>query len=97
MFPGFPVELTLDVLSYLQIQTISRLVSVSRGWSKFLDENQESVYHNVALLHAYVSSKGLSLEDAISQHHNQAFDNVAGWKEFCSSGVTCHWTLFLTS
>jgi len=80
-----PTELSLSVLSYLPLQTLCSLPTLSRQWLDFCSENQLTIFHNAAILHGYIQPKTLQLEDALSAYEGTPWDGATDWKDFCKS------------
>jgi hypothetical protein len=60
MLHKIPPELTLLILSYLPLSTLSTLQRVSREWKDFIDKNESAVYLNAVYLNRWLDS---DLED----------------------------------
>jgi F-box-like len=86
MLDILPVELSLSVLSYLPLQTLSSLPALSRQWFDFISANQSTIFRNAAILHGYAHPGTLLLEDALSAHKGSPWDGTTDWKDFCKSG-----------
>ncbi len=85
MLQKYPVEITLNILSYISIQGLASFPLISSDWNDFFIVNESSLYHSAALLHGFISSEDVSLVEAKSAYAHRAMANVTGWKEFCLS------------
>ena len=83
MLHVLPVELSLAVLSYLPLQTLCPLLSLSRKWFDFCSQNQSTIFRNAATLHGYTDSGTHLLEDALSEHKGSPWEGATDWKDFC--------------
>ena len=83
MLHTLPVELSLAVLSYLPLQTLCALPSLSRKWSDFFSQNQSTIFRNAAVLHGYTHPETYLLEDALSRHKGSPWEGATDWKDFC--------------
>jgi hypothetical protein len=83
MLHVLPVELSLAVLSYLPLQTLCPLPSLSRKWFNFFSENQFAIFRNAATLHGYTHPGIYLLEDALSKHKGSPWEGATDWKDFC--------------
>lgn len=88
MLEHFPVEISTDILSYSRIQSFYSFHLVSRHWATFFQVNESTLYHNAAFQHGFISSKGLSFEDAIGEPQNENLDSPSSWKSFCELPYT---------
>lgn len=80
-----PIELSLSVLSYLPLQTLSSLPALSRQWFDFISANQSTIFHSAAVLHGYAQPGTVLLEDALSAYNGSPWDGAADWKDLCRS------------
>jgi len=78
-----PIELSLSVLSYLPLPTLCSLPTLSRQWFNLFSANQSTIFHNAAVLHGYIQSEIISLDDALSAYKGSPWDGTADWKDFC--------------
>ena len=83
MLHVLPVELSFDVLSYLSLQTLCPLPTLSREWFNFFSHNQSTIFRNAAIFHGYTHPGTYLLEDALSQHKGSPWEGVTDWKDFC--------------
>jgi|SRR6266566_1253496 len=83
MLHVLPVELSLAVLSYLSLQTLFPLPSLSREWFNFFFQNQSTIFRNAAILHGYTHPGSYLLEDALSEHKGSPWEGATDWKDFC--------------
>lgn len=85
MLHSLPVEIALQVVSYLPIQTLHRIAQVSRAWHDLIAVNECTVYRNAAILHRLVQDE--NCDDSTSQASHQA----TNWKSFCSREFQIEW------
>ncbi|EPT00475.1 hypothetical protein FOMPIDRAFT_1163203, partial [Fomitopsis schrenkii] len=65
---GLPAEICLRLTRYLTIQSIRSLKLSSRYLNEVISSNEWTVYHDAALIHAYVVDDQLSLSEAKIQN-----------------------------
>ncbi|KAI6102623.1 hypothetical protein EDD17DRAFT_695695 [Pisolithus thermaeus] len=80
-----PVEVALQVVSYLPIQTLHRIVQVSRAWFDLIDANESTVYRNAAVLHCLVRDE--NCDNLVSK----ASRPETNWKSFCRREFQIEW------
>ncbi|KAG6852750.1 hypothetical protein C0991_009370 [Blastosporella zonata] len=80
---SLPPELTLAILSYLPLSSLSDALLVCRRWEEFLKLHENPIYHRAALLHGYISSGGTSIENAGKQYSQRSVGSVTNWKDLC--------------
>ncbi|CAL1711315.1 unnamed protein product [Somion occarium] len=85
---SLPPELLLNILQYLPVQCLNGMMKLSREWRTFFTANEAAIYRNAALVHHFVPSIDISLEDAKCLYAGHLLENVGNWRSFC-----CH--LFL--
>ena len=85
MLDILPTEVTLSVLSNLQIPSLLSLSVLSRQWFNFFATNQSAIFHTAALLHEYIQPGILLLEDALSVNTGTPWAGSTSWKDFCES------------
>jgi hypothetical protein len=91
MFDILPVEVILETLSYLPVQTLRELQLVSRNWTAFIAANETSIYKKAALLHGYLPSPDItSPSDLWTIYSERSLIGVEGWKDLCKSVVVRH-------
>jgi hypothetical protein len=89
VIPGFvmlhvlPVELSLAVLSYLPLQALCPLPSLSRKWFNFFSQNLSAIFRSAAILHEYTHPGTYLLEDALYKHKGSPWEGATDWKDFC--------------
>ncbi|KAH9962255.1 hypothetical protein BC827DRAFT_1199936 [Russula dissimulans] len=82
-----PVEISLQVLSYLPIPSLCSLPAVSRQWFNFSSANQSAIFCRAAILHGYAQPGTTLLEDALSVCRGSPWEGAADWKDFCRRSV----------
>jgi hypothetical protein len=87
MLHVLPVELSLAILSYLPIQTLCPLPSLSHKWFDFFSQNQSTIFRNAAVLHGYTHPETYLLEDALSDHKGSPWEGTTDWKDFCRLSI----------
>lgn len=80
---ALPVELFLNVLQYLPLQSLYSLRLVSRSLNTIIFANASTIYHHAALLHDYVSSIDVTLADAKAGNPAYTVGDVDSWETFC--------------
>jgi len=86
MLKVLPVEVVLETLSYLPVQTLRNLHLLSQDWHTFITTNETSVYKNAALLHGYTPSSNVtSVSELRSIYAERSLNGVEGWKDLCES------------
>lgn len=82
----FSSDLSLYVLSLLEFKDICTLYLLSRNIRQFLINHESAIFHQLAILHRFVSV-GIALEDAAraEEHRGGWLDGVQTWKELCTS------------
>ncbi|KAI6104530.1 hypothetical protein EDD16DRAFT_1714699 [Pisolithus croceorrhizus] len=80
-----PVEIALQVVSYLPIQTLHQLVQVSRAWHDLIAVNESTVYRNAAILHRLVQDE--NCDNLVSQASRLEIN----WKSFCRREFQIEW------
>ena len=83
MLYGLPAEVTLIVLSYLPISSLSSLSLLSRQWSDFFAEHKSTIFHRAALYHGYILPGTLYLEDALSANRGRPLVGLSSWMDLC--------------
>ncbi|KAJ6601291.1 hypothetical protein DFH09DRAFT_1127363 [Mycena vulgaris] len=90
-----PVELVISILKYLPLSIFSKLLSTSREWYNFFEENQSILYHNAAVLHGFTPSTSIvysdleAVRDGRDMTRNRtglsrrSLAGVCDWKSFC--------------
>ncbi|KAF5389649.1 hypothetical protein D9757_004139 [Collybiopsis confluens] len=87
MFTQLPAELILLVLYNLDLRSIRTLTLVSKYWKHFIDENESSVYHALAVQHGYIPSRSLDFSLLSSLYSSKSLQGVTDWKSFCQRRV----------
>ncbi|KAF8060699.1 hypothetical protein FPV67DRAFT_1511167 [Lyophyllum atratum] len=80
---NLPPELALSILAYLPLNSLAILPLVCRNWQKFIGIHANPIYHKAALLHRYISSMAISLEDTIRSYSQRSVGSVSSWKDLC--------------
>lgn len=85
MLLTFPLDISLYVLSFLSIRDLRSLQLVSRGARSLVNDNEQTIYHQAAILHRFALSE-TSLEDIKSKESRRGpwLGGVESWKEFCA-------------
>ena len=68
-----PTELTLNILSYLPFNSLSRLQSVCKSWSKFCTLHENTIYRNAACLYTYIPRPTTMLNELSSLYSQERF------------------------
>jgi hypothetical protein len=77
-----PDDVSVEILAFLPLGSISRLPLVRKAWKAFIDGFEETIYHSAAISSGLVSSTSTSLAD---EKHALGDDlDIAGWKSFCA-------------
>ncbi|KAJ7064638.1 hypothetical protein C8F01DRAFT_1366926 [Mycena amicta] len=79
-----PPELTLSVLSHLPISSLATLCKTSRALNAFIQTNESTIYHNVAIRYFSVSPF-TSFDDLESVLSRRAVAGAHDWKSFCKT------------
>ncbi|GLB36880.1 hypothetical protein LshimejAT787_0311670 [Lyophyllum shimeji] len=72
--------------AYLALNTncdLAVLPLICRHWQRFIGIHTNPIYHKAALLHGYVQSTAVSLEDASRSYSSRSVGSVTGWKDLC--------------
>ncbi|GJE88810.1 hypothetical protein PsYK624_048970 [Phanerochaete sordida] len=80
------LDITLHVLSYLTLAQAARLHLLCRDTHRFLDDNEQAIYHQFAVS-LHFAPQGLSLDDLAARHPVWLKD-VRTWKGLCRATVT---------
>ena len=80
---NLPSELTLNILSYLPFNSLSRLLSVCKSWSEFCILHENTIYRNAACLHTYIPRPTTKLDELSSMYSQRALEDVKTWKDLC--------------
>jgi len=93
-----PVELVLEILSYLPVQSLHSFQSTSQHWNQVVRQNQSCLYHNVAVLHRFIPSTQSTLSDLSLTQSQRLLGNCDDWKTFCAYllRVLCLMTTFIS-
>ena len=78
-----PHELTLAVLSYLPLSSLSSYQAVCKDWKRFIDKYELSIYRSAAILHEFIPSSATSLSEIESSYHARYLRGVDDWKALC--------------
>lgn len=81
----FSADLSLYVLSLLPFKDVVTLYRLSRDIRQFLIEHEASIFHQLAILHRFVTA-GVTLEDATRAEDGRGawLQGVQSWKELCA-------------
>jgi hypothetical protein len=82
---NLPTELALAVLAYLPIDSLRCLSLVCWQWNKFINLQENAIYHQAAVLHKLIPRSMTSLEEAQNPYSNISLAGVGGWKDLCKS------------
>ncbi|KAJ7181199.1 hypothetical protein C8R46DRAFT_1187371 [Mycena filopes] len=88
-------DVSLEIIAYLPLSTISILTVVRKAWKELVDANEQKVYRSAGALHGFISSADTSLDDALaSLDFPAATFEIQGWKRFCQIKLTVerNWT-----
>ena len=80
---NLPTELTLNILSYLPLDSLGRLNSVCKSWSGFCAQHENTIYRNAACLHTYIPRPMTMLDNLTSMYSQRALEDVETWKDLC--------------
>ncbi|KAF7302497.1 F-box domain-containing protein [Mycena chlorophos] len=78
-----PVDLVILILSYTPLPVLGTLASVSRDWNAFLQAHESVLFHNAAILHAFVPSASIVYSELAAVISRRAMSGVSDWKTFC--------------
>lgn len=81
----FSSDLFLHVLSLLDFRDVLTLYILSRDIHQYLADHEAAIFHQLAILHRFVSA-GVSLQEAVraEEHHGDWLKGVQSWKELCA-------------
>jgi hypothetical protein len=80
-----PADITLYILSFLPFQDIGALYTLSRSCGKFLEDNENALYHQLAVSHRF-AALGVSLAYAVEKQLEKGGYHAKGtktWKDLC--------------
>lgn len=80
-----PIELLLQIIRYLPLQSLHRFTRSARVLNRIINENEALVYRQAATLHGYVD--GATSSDppvADSKNSTYPFTNTTSWKQYCA-------------
>ncbi|KAF8956222.1 hypothetical protein BDZ97DRAFT_1852767 [Flammula alnicola] len=93
MFPTeLPAEITILILSYLPLPTLSVLLRLNAEWFDFIGQNGNTIYHNAAFLQGYIPSHKTLIEELRpteagterqALYSRRATEGIHGWKDMC--------------
>jgi hypothetical protein len=75
-----PTETALHIASYLPLQSLHRVLLVSKEWHSLIVLNDQTVYRNAAILHRFVLQADLEAGTSSHMPDRQQID----WTQFCS-------------
>jgi len=84
-----PLELVLQIISYLPIRTIHVVQALSTLFNSIIKENANQVYRSAAFLHKFVGGQALkgnpvsALKHATRHYLSTWMDDVEDWRSFC--------------
>lgn len=98
MLLSFPTDVSLYVLSFLSVHDLRSLLLVSRSARALIRDNEQTVYHQAAVLHRFAPPE-TPLEDVKQAESLRGgwLDDVQSWKELCMFFVTLVYTLKQTT
>ncbi|GJF00181.1 hypothetical protein PsYK624_164600 [Phanerochaete sordida] len=84
MFSQLSTDTSLYILSFLPLPDVAKLYTLSRNIRHFLEQNETSIYHRLAVLHQFVSP-GLSLDGVVEGERirGDSLDGIRTWKDLC--------------
>jgi hypothetical protein len=89
-----PVEIVLEVLSYLGIRDVLAFHQVSRRYNAILQENDSEVYRRIAIHHTIANSGATSIEECLSRRcrwfHWITGRGVNSWKSYGKGSAIVH-------
>jgi hypothetical protein len=77
-----PVELVLEILSHLPVQSLHAFQRVSRYWNQVVHENESYLYRNAADVHQFLPNAETNISD-LQVIPRRLRDDLRGWKDFC--------------
>jgi len=84
MFIDLPYDVSLLVISYLNLEDVCKLHLLNRSFRDFVETHSSDVYHQLAISYRFVSP-GRSAEDTASLHSKTIGQEWIGgadtWKE----------------
>ncbi|KAF5376923.1 hypothetical protein D9615_007333 [Tricholomella constricta] len=78
-----PPELALEILAYLPLNSLATLPLVCRHWRNIFIIHASHIHHKAALLHGYIRSTAISIEDANKLYSQRSVGIVCGWRDLC--------------
>ncbi|KAE9407968.1 hypothetical protein BT96DRAFT_986195 [Gymnopus androsaceus JB14] len=87
MLSRLPPELVLLTLSFLDLSRFKTLSLVCKSWKDFIDENESSIYHSLAVYRGYIPSVTLDLTQLSLLYSPKFLHAVTSWKSFCQTHV----------
>ncbi|KAK0213128.1 hypothetical protein DFS33DRAFT_1286692 [Desarmillaria ectypa] len=78
-----PAEIILEILAYLELNSLASFAAVSRSTRLLIDANESTVYRNAALVHGLISSEATQPVDLRAKYTPRSLQGVNGWKSFC--------------
>ena len=76
-------ELVIFILSYLPVNSLSRLQLVCKSWSDFFTLHESTIYRNAACLHTYIPCPTTMLNELSTLYSQKALEDVKTWKDLC--------------
>ncbi|KAK0195110.1 hypothetical protein F5146DRAFT_974519 [Armillaria mellea] len=85
---SLPTEIILEILAYLQLDSLASFVAVSRSTKLFADANESTIYRNAAVVHGLIPSEGTQPADVRRKYTPRSLRDVNGWKSFCRRQIS---------
>lgn len=85
MFFTLSPDLSLYILSFVPVQDVVKLYTLSHSVARFLRSHEDALFHQLAVLHGYAKS-GVSLDEAVAVELRKGGYHVKGvktWMELC--------------
>ncbi|OAX35084.1 hypothetical protein K503DRAFT_773853 [Rhizopogon vinicolor AM-OR11-026] len=73
-----PTEIAIEIASYLPLQSLHQASLVSKKWHGLIADNEQTIYHNAAILHRFLPHVDLEAEPS-----SQISDRKRDWKQLC--------------
>ena len=88
MLLQLPTDILLYILSFVPVHDLFSLQLVSRQAHRLICGNEESIYHQAAVLHRFAPPE-VSLEEVkrLEARNSAWLDGVRSWKELCGCTV----------
>ena len=80
-----PVELLLQIIRYLPLQSLHRFARTSKFFKRIIAENEVLVYRQAAVLHGYVDNvANVDPPNAQTKNPTYPFAHATSWKQYCA-------------